>query len=119
MPGRKQHIRPDSSEQRNLEQRLAKLDPALRPEDALEPRQRIDARRFGRPQPGVELERTEARLAGAPRQDRDRAQRAERRRELPPPLRQRPVRLPLLQQRAATTAAPPQPPPPLVRPAPL
>src|SRR3546814_7301456 len=64
VPGRKQHIRPDSSEQRNLEQRLAKLDPALRPEDALEPRQRIDARRFGRPQPGVELERTEARLAG-------------------------------------------------------
>src|SRR3546814_20329201 len=42
VPGRKQHIRPDSSEQRNLEQRLAKLDPALRPEDALEPRQRIE-----------------------------------------------------------------------------
>src|SRR3546814_6942139 len=41
VPGRKQHIRPDSSEQSNLEQRLAKLDPALRPEDALEPRQRL------------------------------------------------------------------------------
>src|SRR3546814_17218521 len=93
MPGRKQHIRPDSSEQRNLEQRLAKLDPALRPEDALEPRPRIDARGFGRPQPGVELERTEARLAGEHHQDRDREQRAERRRALPPPPPDRPERL--------------------------
>src|SRR3546814_12684749 len=76
-----------------LFQSLSKLGPALRPEDALEPRQRIDARRFGRPQPGVELERTEARLAGDPRQDRDREQRAERRRELPPRLRERPERL--------------------------
>ena len=87
---RRSQIGADRREQSDLEQRLAQLDPALWPEDALEARGGVDPARLGLKQLAVEAKAAQPRLAGDGGDNHHAEQRRQRRSQPPTRLGERP-----------------------------